>query len=106
MLVLRSTLSKYNESGKVVFLLQMFNLSVLFALNVTFQVDAHVFILSKSELSVNVRAGLSLRLKYMLVSSANNLMIESMLLVKSFIYIKKSIGPSTDPCGTPAVMLR
>ena len=105
-LVLKSMLSKYSVSGRTVFRLQMFSLSVLFALNVTFQVDAHVFIFSRSELSCKVRSGLLSRLRYMLVSSAKSLMVESILLVKSFIYIKKRVGPSTDPCGTPAVMFR
>ena len=81
MLVFSSTLSKYKESGKMVFLLQMLSLSVLFALNVTFHVDAHALILSRSEFSVSARAGFSLRLRYMLVSSANSLMMDSMLYV-------------------------
>jgi len=38
-----------------------------------------------------------------LVSSANRIGMDlsDILLDKSFIYIRNSNGPSTEPCGTP-----
>ena len=36
------------------------------------------------------------------VSSANNFAKDSKLPGRSFMYTKKSKGPSTEPCGTPA----
>ncbi len=38
-----------------------------------------------------------------LVSSANNRVMFSSLVLfaMSFVYIRKSRGPNTDPCGTP-----
>ena len=35
------------------------------------------------------------------MSSANLSTLLDMSSSKSFIYIKDSIGPTTDPCGTP-----
>ena len=35
-------------------------------------------------------------------SSAKSLMLDSMLSVRSFMKIKKSKGPRTEPWGTPA----
>ena len=37
-------------------------------------------------------------------SSANNRMLDDMLSVRSFIYIRNISGPRTDPCGTPDKM--
>ena len=36
------------------------------------------------------------------VSSANNLAVDEMSLVRSLMYIKKNKGPKIEPCGTPA----
>ena len=36
------------------------------------------------------------------VSSANNLAVDEMPLVRSLMYIKKNKGPKIEPCGTPA----
>ena len=41
-----------------------------------------------------------------LVSSANNINLNVLLtLGRSFIYIRKSSGPKTEPCGTPVVIV-
>ena len=38
------------------------------------------------------------------VSSANDLVAQSVLLGRSFIQIKNRSGPNVDPCGTPTLM--
>ena len=38
---------------------------------------------------------------YRIQSSANNLVFEATDSGRSFIKMRKSRGPSTDPCGTP-----
>ena len=43
-------------------------------------------------------------LLYMMVSLAKRRMSEVMLVLMSFIYMKNSSGPRTDPCGTPEVI--
>ena len=47
--------------------------------------------------------GLSI-IKYKLVSSANNLIVDYMSITMSFIKIKKNRGSRIDPRGTPALM--
>ena len=46
---------------------------------------------------------LFLMVRYKMVSSAKRRTLELMLLPISFMYARKSVGPRTDPCGTPEV---
>ena len=39
--------------------------------------------------------------KYMAVSSANSLTLDLTWSGRSFTYARKSMGPRTEPCGTP-----
>ena len=50
---------------------------------------------------------MSLDIKLNLVSSAKRLMDISLSITstKSLIYIRKSKGPITDPCGTPDIIV-
>ena len=42
-------------------------------------------------------------LRYIMLSSANRRILDSTFSVMSLMYSKKSIGPRTEPCGTPDV---
>ena len=42
-------------------------------------------------------------LRYIMLSSANRRILDSMFSLMSLMYSKKSIGPRTEPCGTPDV---
>ena len=41
--------------------------------------------------------------RYVIASSAKNLIDDLISFGRSFMYIRKSIGPKTDPWGTPEV---
>ena len=42
-------------------------------------------------------------LRYIMLSSANRRILDLMFSMMSLMYGKKSIGPRTEPCGTPDV---
>ena len=46
---------------------------------------------------------LEFNLRYIMLSSANRRILDLMFPLMSLMYSKKSIGPRTEPCGTPDV---
>ena len=44
--------------------------------------------------------------RYIIVSSAKSLTVDRMPLAISFMYKRNSVGPKTEPCGTPDKTLR
>lgn len=80
----------------------MSKLSVLDGLKVTSHWSAHLLIVSKSQLIILLeKTGLSTTMNRV-VSSANSRMLDLISLTISLMYIRKSSGPSIEPCGTPA----
>ena len=71
----------------------------LFAVN-------HAFTSFNSSFILLCRSGSVLALNIRLVSSANKIIGVVIVCVKSLMYIRKSKGPSTDPCGTPVFIGR
>ena len=65
---------------------------------------AQALTLHRSIFNVIAASRGSFTIIYKLVSSANSLIEELIFSTISFIYIKKSKGPSIEPCGTPALI--
>ena len=70
-----------------------------------FHCCAQWLILAKSLLSSAAELSLLCTRESKEVSSANNLVLDDNSSAKSFMYIKKSSGPSIEPSGTPALTL-
>ena len=80
----------------------MFTSSVFSSLNFTFQSFAQSLIFTRSHVSISALVSGFVRPTDILVSSANSLMMDSILCPMSLMNIKNKRGPSTDPWGTPA----
>ena len=103
---LSSEFENFKILSRFLFGWHTFKRSVFSGANDTFHSVAHLCILLRSEFKISPRVILSLRLRYVLVSSAKSFMVEVISLVISFIYTRKSMGPRTDPCGTPAFICK
>ena len=80
--------------------------SVLSSFNFTFHFLAQFLILSKSEFNISARISGSFNVNDKLVSSANNLIVDSISFTMLLIYIRYGRGPRTEPCGlTPLQLL-
>ena len=67
----------------------------------TFQLYAHLEIISRSSVRLLVLSSLLLTTEKKEVSSANNLTLDFNPPGKLLIYIRKNKGPKMDPWGTP-----